>query len=67
MLALRLISDIASVCVCVCVCVCVFIFFDRECFFRLQNVQDMLEPTDQQSCVVNISCVLSAKFHYLRI
>ena len=48
-------------------CVCVFIFFDRECFFRLQNVQDILEPTDQQSCVVNISCVLSAKFHYLRI
>ena len=71
MLALRLISDIASVCVCVwvcvCVCECVVIFFHREGFFRLQDVQDILEPTDQQSCVVNISCVVSAKFHYLRI
>ena len=73
MVALRLISDIASVCVCVCgcgcvcVCVCVVIFFHREAFFRLQDVQDILEPTDQQSCVVNISCVVSAKFHYLRI
>ena len=41
------------VCVCVYVCVCVFIFFHREGFFRLQNVQDILECTDQRSCVVN--------------
>ena len=59
------------VCVCVCVCVharaCVFPFFHREGFFRLQNVQDILEGKDQRSCVVNISCVLYAKFHHLRI
>ena len=30
-------------CVCVCVCVCVFIFLHREGFFRLQDVQDILE------------------------
>ena len=62
-------------CVCVCVfarvCVCVrarvFPFFHREGFFRLQNVQDILEGNDQRSCVVNISCVLYAKFHHLRI
>ena len=40
--------------------VCVFIFFHREGFFRLQNVQDILEGTDQRSCVVNISKVLYA-------
>ena len=28
-------------------CVCVFIFFHREGFFRLQDVQDILEGTDQ--------------------
>ena len=28
---------------CVCVCVCVFIFFHCEGFFRLQDVQDILE------------------------
>ena len=39
----------------VCVCVCVFIFFHREGFFRLQDVQDILEGMDQRSCVVNIS------------
>ena len=61
------------VCVCVCVCVCVyvcvfvFIFLHREDFFRLQNVQDILEGTDQRSCVVNISCVPYAKFHHLCI
>ena len=49
------------------VCVCVFIFFHHEVFFRLQDVQGILESTDQRSCVVNISWVLSAKFHYLRI
>ena len=54
------------VCVCVrararvCVCVCVFIFFHREGFFCLQDVQDIPEGTDQRSCVVNISWVLSA-------
>ena len=48
------------VCVCVCVWVgewvgvCVFIFFHRGGFFRLKNVQDKLEGTDQRSCVVNI-------------
>ena len=41
---------------CVCVCVCVFIvYIHREGFFRLQDVQDILEGTDQRSCVVNIS------------
>ena len=54
------------VCVCVCVCVCVFIFFHLEGFFRLQDVQDIPEGKDQRSCVVNISWVLSAKFHHLR-
>ena len=48
----------------VCVCVCVFLFFHREGFFCLQNVQDILEGTDQRSCVVNISwcsqCVVAA-------
>ena len=42
-------------CVCVCVCECVFIFFHREGFFRLQDIQDIPEGTDQRSCVVNIS------------
>ena len=42
-------------CVCVCVCVYVFIFFHRQGFFLLQDVQDILEGTDQRSCVVNIS------------
>ena len=41
--------------VCACVCVCVCVFFHREGFFRLQNAQDIIEGTDQQSCVVNIS------------
>ena len=31
----------------VCVCVCVFIFFHREGFFRLQDVQGILEGTNQ--------------------
>ena len=47
--------------------VCVFIFFHREGFFRLQNVQDILEGTDQRSCVVNISWLRYAKFHHRRI
>ena len=46
---------------------CVFIFFHREGFFRLQNVQDILEGTDQRSCVVNISWLRYAKFHHRRI
>ena len=41
---------------------CVCIFFHREGFFRLQDIQGILEGTDQQSCVVIISWVLSAKF-----
>ena len=48
-------------------CVCVFILFHREGFFRLQNVQDILEGMDQRSCVVNISWLCYAKFHHLRI
>ena len=59
------------VCVCVraraCVCVCVFILFHREGFFRLQDVQDIPEGTDQRSCVVNISWLRYAKFHHRRI
>ena len=49
------------------VCVCVFIFFHREGFFRLQDVQDILEGMDQRSCVVNISWLCYAKFHHRRI
>ena len=30
-------------CLCLCLCLCVFIFFHREGFFRLQDVQDILE------------------------
>ena len=52
---------------CVRVCVCVCVFFHREGFFRLQNAQDIIEGTDQQSCVVNISWLRYAKFHHLRI
>ena len=56
----------ARVCVCVRVCaracVCVYILLPYSA-----NVQDILEGTDQRSCVVNISWVLSAKFHHLRI
>ena len=48
-------------------CVCVFIFFHREGFFRLQDVQDILEGTDQRSWVVNISWLRYAKFHHRRI
>ena len=51
----------------VCVCVCVFIFFHCEGFFRLQDVQDILEGMDQRSCVVNISWLRYAKFHHRRI
>ena len=58
-----------GVCVCLCVCVSVYVcvFFHCEGFFRLQDFQDILEGTDQRSCVVNISWVFSAKFHHLRI
>ena len=48
-------------------CVCVFIFFHRGGFFRLQDVQDILDGTDQRSCVVNISWLRYAKFHHRRI
>ena len=47
------------VCVCVCVCVCVY--------NRLQDVSDILVGTDQRSCVVNFSWLLSVKFHHVRI
>ena len=61
----------ARVCVCMraCVhaCACVFLFFHCGGFFRLQNVQDIREGTDQRSCVVNISWLRYAKFHHLRI
>ena len=50
-----------------CVCVCVFIFFQREGFFHLQDVQDILEGTDQRSGIVNISRQRYAKFHHRRI
>ena len=55
----------ARACVCVCVCVCMFIFFDREGFFRQQDVKTYLRGTDQRSCVVNINLDASAKFHHL--
>ena len=54
-------------CVCGCVCVCVFIFFHSEGFFGLQNVQDILQGTDQRSSVVNICWLRYAKFHHRRI
>ena len=60
-LSLVVVVVVVCVCVCVCararacVCVCVIIFFHCEGFFRLQNVQNILEGTDQRSCVVNIS------------
>ena len=65
----NVLDNLVIVCVRACVraCVCVFIFFHREGFFRLQDVQGILEGTNQRSCVVNISWVLSAKFHHLRI
>ena len=51
----------------VALCMCVFIFSHREDFFRLKDVQGILEGADQRSCVVNVSWVLYAKFHHLRI
>ena len=50
------------VCVCVCVCMCVFIFFHHEGFFHLEDVREILEGTDQLSCVVNLNLGASAKF-----
>ena len=47
--------------------VCVCIFFHREGFFRLHDVQDILEDTDQRFCVVSISWLRYAKFHHCRI
>ena len=34
-----------------CVCVCVFIHFHCKSFFVCNNVSDILEGTDQRSCV----------------
>ena len=52
------------------VCVCVFIFFYREGFFRLQDVQDILEGTDQRGdCVMPSSIIAvseNAIFHLQR-
>ena len=45
-----------------CLRVCMFIFFRREGFFHLQDFRDILEGTDQRSCVVNINLGASAKF-----
>ena len=58
--------EISIISVCVCVCVCVFIFY-REGFFRLQDVRDILEGTDQRTYVVNINMDASAKFLHLVI
>ena len=48
-------------------CVCVFIHFHREGFFRLQDVWDILEGTDQRCYVVSIICCADAKFLHLGI
>ena len=49
------------------VCVCVCILFHREGFFRLQDVLDILEGTDQRCCVVSIIRNAAAKFPHLGI
>ena len=49
------------------VCVCVCILFDRESVFRLQDVWDILEGTDQRCCVVSIIRCAAAKFLHLGI
>ena len=49
------------------VCVCVCILFHREGFFRLQDVLDILEGTDQRCCVVSIIRCAAAKFLHLGI
>ena len=51
----------------VCVCLCVFILFHRESFFRLQDVWDIPEGTDQRCYVVSIICCAVAKFPHLGI
>ena len=56
-------------CVCVCVCVCVFVCVVRVCLYSFtvkvssvcDDVWDILEGTDQQSCVVSIMLGASAK------
>ena len=62
----------ARACVCVCMCVslcvfCVFIFFHPEGSFRLQDVRDILEGTEQRFCVMSINPGASAKFLHLGI
>ena len=54
-------------CNCCCPCVCVSILFHREGFFRLQDVLDILEGTDQRCCVVSIIRNAAAKFPHLGI
>ena len=54
-------------CVCVCVCVYVCVLFRREGFFRLQDVRDMLEGTNQRCYVVSILRCATAKFLHLSI
>ena len=63
-----------EMCVCVCVCVCVFVCV-CVCVYILPpwrllpsaRCPDILEYTDQRSCVVNINPGASAKFLHLGI
>ena len=47
-------------------CICVFILLHRKGFFHPQHAWDILEGTDQRSCVVTIILGASAKFLHLR-
>ena len=53
------------VCVCVCVCACVFLHFHCKSFFVCNDVSDILEGTDQRSCVEGIILDTSAKSLHL--
>ena len=50
---------------CVCVCVCVYSFTVKASSV-CKNVCDILEGTDQQSCIVSIILAVSAKFLHIR-
>ena len=52
---------------CVCVCVCVYLYsFTVIASSVCNDVSDILEGTDQRSCVVSIFLGASVKFLHLR-
>ena len=55
----------ACVCVCLCMCVCLY-SFTVKAVSVCNDVWDILEGTDQRSCVVSIILGASAKFLHLR-